>query len=118
MSLEEQIEKLTKAVEANTAALLKGGGGAAASSGETKAPKTTAPKTTTAYEAQHTKSEANAAINEVKEKLGVAKAKAIIKEIGFDRLEQITKPEHIDQLYKLSKEALGEEEGGGDGGGL
>lgn len=122
MSLEQKIEALTAAIEANTAALKAAGGTTAAPAAEDKAEKTTkAAKTTKAekpagYEAKHTKDQATAAVNEVKEKLGVAQAKAIIKKCGAEKLSEITSAEGIDKLYELSKEALGADEGSDDSG--
>jgi hypothetical protein len=113
MSLEQRIEALTAAIEANTAALLGGAGKA------DKAPAATAEKAAktekvekaaktekAAYEAKHTKTEALAAIDEVKVKKGVPAAKAIIKAVGFDKLAEIVKPEDLDKLYEESKKAL------------
>lgn len=113
MSLEQKIEALTAAVEANTAALL---GGAkvekpAATEKATKVEKTSAKaEKPAAYEAKHTKSEALAAIDKVKTDKGVPAAKAIIKEVGFDKLAEIVKPEDLDKLYELSKAAMEEAE--------
>lgn len=125
MSLEQKIEALAAAIEANTAAL-KGAGGAAAAPAADKAEKAAAPKAEKAtktektapkgYEAKHTKDQATAAVNEVKEKLGVAQAKAIIKKCGAEKLSEITSDEAIDKLYDLSKEALGADEGSDDNG--
>lgn len=118
MSLEQKIEALTAAIEANTAALKAAGGAAAAPAPEkAAAPKAEKPAKAAkpaAYEAKHTKDQATAAVNEVKEKLGVAQAKAIIKKCGAEKLSEITSDENIDKLYELSKEALGAEDGSSD----
>jgi hypothetical protein len=124
MSLEQQLAALTAAVEANTAALLGGAKAAPAATAEKSAPadKPAAdkpPKATKgkpAYEARHTKSEAQAAVNEVKEKLGVATAKGLIKKAGGDKLADLTTDEQFDTLYDLAKEALGAEDGGEEDG--
>lgn len=126
MSLEQNILALTAAIEANTAALLGGAKAtpaAAAAAPEKAATPEKAAKATkpakAAYEAQHTKSEAQAAVNEVKEKLGVAVAKGIIKKAGGDKLADLTTDEQFDKLYDLSKEALGGEDGeDGEGEGI
>lgn len=116
MSIEQKLEALTAAIEANTAALL---GGAKATTTAPAADKPAAdkpaaekakpgrPAKPAAYEAKHTKSEAQAAVNEVKEKLGVATAKGLIKQAGGEKLADITTDEAIDKLYDLAKEALG-----------
>lgn len=112
MSLEQKIEALTAAIEANTAALLGGGAAKAEKPAATEKPAKTekaAKVEKSAYEAKHTKSEALAAIEEVKTKKGVPSAKAIIKEVGFDKLAEITKAEDLDKLYELSKTAMAEE---------
>lgn len=114
MSLEQKIEALTAAIEAATAAL-SGGAGAKtekpAATGKADKAATTGKAEKTekaAYEAKHTKSEALAAIQEVKVNKGVPAAKAIIKAVGFDKLDQITKDEDLDKLYELSKSAMEE----------
>lgn len=110
MSLEQKIEALTAAIEANTAALLGGAGAKAEKpAAAEKTTKTAKADKAPAYEAKHTKSEALAAIEEVKTKKGVPSAKAIIKEVGFDKLAEIAKAEDLDKLYELSKAALAEE---------
>lgn len=120
MSLEQKIEALTAAIEANTAALKGAAAAPAAAPAADKAAATKTEKSTktkpAAYEAKHTKDQATAAVNEVKEKLGVAQAKAIIKKCGAEKLSEITSDEAIDKLYDLSKEALGAEEGSDDSG--
>lgn len=119
MSLEQKIEALTAAIEANTAALT-GGAKAPAAAVEKAAPAAVekaakVPKAEkskpAAYEAKHTKSEAHAAVNEVKEKLGIPAAKAVIAEAGGTKLADIVTDEALDKLYDLSKAALGAEDG-------
>ena len=115
MSIEQLIAANTAALEANTAALLKAGGGSAKgdakgeTTGKSEKTETKSTKTTkTAYEPKHTKAEAQAAANELKEEKGVAAAKAVIKELGFEKLADIEKAEDIDKLYAACKAALGE----------
>lgn len=107
MSLEQAIEKLTAAVEANTAALKAGGGGKAAgtSSGASD-------KGDGGYKAKFDKAEMQTALNAVKEKHGTPAAKALIKEIGgADKMADITDPKKIDAVTEAAKKKLDEEEG-------
>lgn len=112
MSLEQKIEDLIAAVNANTAALLAGGAAAPAAT-TTKAEKTPkaekAPKADE-YTAKHTETEAKAAIEKVKVEKGVPAAKAIIKAAGFDRLADIKTAEGWDKLYDGCEQALAEED--------
>lgn len=105
MSLEQKIEALTAAVEALTVAM-KAGGAASSSADKPTGTKTT--KTTKAeYVPQHSKEEMQAAMAEVKDKLGVAKAKEIRGEVGkADKLADITDPKVIDAVYEAAKAAL------------
>lgn len=119
MSIEQALAENTAALNA-LAAIMKGatvGVPAAAGTAE-KAPRgakgekaePAAPIKKPGYEAKHTKAEAQAAANELKEAKGVAAAKAAIKAVGYDKLADIEKAEDIDKLYDLCKEQLGEEE--------
>lgn len=116
MSIEQLIQDLTAAINANTAALTggaataKGGDEAAAKPGRKAKSTEEAPAKSKGYEAKHTKAEAQAAANEVKENKGVAAAKAIISELGFSKLAEIEKPEDIDRLYEACQKALAEDE--------
>lgn len=113
MSLEQKIDELTAALQANTAALLGGGAKAdkPAATGKTDKPAATGKADKpAAYEAKHTKTEALAAIDEVKTKKGVPAAKAIIAAVGFAKLNEITEPKDLDSLYDKAKEALGDGE--------
>ena len=94
MSLETSIDALTKAIEANTAALKSGGGAS--------------------YTAKHDKSKMQAALSEVKEKLGTPAAKAMIKDVGGkDKMADITDPATIDKVYEAATKALAEAADGG-----
>lgn len=110
MSLEQKIEALTAAVEALTVAMKAGGAAPAASASADKpAAATKATKATKAaeYEPKHSKEEMQAAMAEVKEKLGVAKAKEIRGEVGkADKLADITDPKIIDAVYEAAQAAL------------
>lgn len=112
MSLEQKIEALTAAIEANTAALLAGGTSAPAATTTTTTKTTKAEKAPKAdeYVAKHTETEARAAIEKVKVDKGVPAAKAIIKAVGFDKLGDIKKAEDFDKLYDKAQEALAEDD--------
>jgi hypothetical protein len=106
MSLEQAIQALTEAVNANTAAL-KGGKAPAAGKTETKA------EGKTGYEAKYSKADMQAALNEVKEKVSTADAKKIIKEVGgVDKMADITDPATIDKVYEAAKGKLKEADDG------
>lgn len=109
MSLEQAIAALTAAVEANTAAILKGGSAPAAAPAPAPAAKAKAePK---GYEAKHTADEMKAVLTQVKETLGTPIAKAIIKDVGgVDKLAEITDPKVIDACYEAGKAKLKEAE--------
>lgn len=101
MSLETSIDALTKAIEANTAALKSGGGASSGGGGSTYTPK-------------HDKSKMQAALSEVKEKLGTPAAKAMIKDVGGkDKMADITDPATIDRVYEAATKALAEAADGG-----
>lgn len=115
MSIEQKLDALIAAIEANTAALKGAKGSGSTDNGETEkgntgktTTKTTGKTTKTAYEPRHTKAEAQAAANELKEAKGTAAAKAAIKEVGFDKMGDIEKAEDWDKLYDLCKAAMGE----------
>lgn len=110
MSLEQKIEALTAAIEANTAALLAGGTSAPAATTTTKTTKAEKAPKVDEYVAKHTETEARAAIEKVKVDKGVPAAKAIIKAVGFDKLGDIKKAEDFDKLYDKAQEALSDEE--------
>lgn len=64
-------------------------------------------KKSDAYEAKHTVSEMQAAVNEVKNELGTAEAKRLIKEVGgHDRLADVVDPKKVDELYEAAKALL------------
>jgi hypothetical protein len=100
MSLEQAIEKLTAAVEANTAAL-KGGTGSTKASGKASGGET-------AYKPKHSKEDMQSALGELKEKSGGSEApKKIIKEVGgVDKMAEITDPAVIDKVYEAAKAAV------------
>lgn len=116
MSLEQKIEALTAALEANTAALL--GGGKAAASITTGKKETAAGKKETVEKSKSTRSKAEmqAAVNEVKEAKGTKAAKQIIADVGFEKLAEVTEDKY-DALYDAAKKLLeGEDEGSSDDG--
>lgn len=105
MSLEQAIQALTEAVNANTAALK---GGKALAGGKTEPA-----KEKTGYEAKYSKADMQAALNEVKEKVSTADAKKIIKEVGgADKMADITDPATIDKVYEAAKGKLKEADDG------
>lgn len=114
MSLEQAIEKLTAAVEANTKALA-GGTGKASTGTSTKSETKTETKK---YEAKHTKDEMMAALSELKKKAGgdAEVPKAIIKNVGgADKMADINDPAKIDAVYEAAKEKMASLEESGDG---
>jgi hypothetical protein len=119
MSLEQALAANTAALEANTAALT--GAKPAAAAGKPAAaagkPAAAAGKTTkTEYVPTHSKAEAQALANRVKEEKGVPDIRAIIKGLGYEKLADIAKPEDLDKLAAAALEALGESEGADDSG--
>lgn len=118
MSLEQAIEKLTAAVEANTAALLKSGGTTSASGVGKTETKTAKESKAEKYEAKHTKDEMMAALSELKKKAGgdAEVPKKIIKEIGgADKMADINDAAKIDAVYEAAKKKMAELDDGGDG---
>jgi hypothetical protein len=108
MSLEQKIEALTAALEANTAALTKSVGGA--SGGTTTKTKKDEPK---GYAAKHSVEEMQAALQELKDKAGAPVAKGIVKEVGGkEKMAEITDPETIDKVYEAAKNKLKEHDDG------
>lgn len=122
MSLEAAIAELTKAVNANTAALQAAAGGAASApasknekpAGSSKAPKNDKPAATGP---KHDRSEVNAAVNEVKEALGIEAAKALLKENGYAKLAEVEEKD-FDKLYEAAKAKLAGDGGSDEGDGL
>ena len=107
MSLEQKIEALTAAIEANTAAL-KAGGGAAASTSKATATKTTKEEKPKAP--AHTREEMAALVRKVKAEKGEDAAKGIIKEVGgVEKLADIPDAK-IDAVFDAATEKLAEEE--------
>jgi hypothetical protein len=120
MSIELKIDALIAALEANTAALQGAGGAAktgASSDAAGAAEKTTRTRTTKAKDepkaaSKRSKAEMQAALNEVREALGTAKAKGLIKGAGFDKLADVTE-DKFDALYDAAK-ALLDTDGAGE----
>ena len=107
MSLEQAIQALTAAVEANTAALNGAGASKPAATTSTKAEKPAAD----AYTPKHSKEEMTAALNEVKERFGTPVAKAIVTDVGnAAKMAEITDPKLIDACYDAAKAKLAEAE--------
>lgn len=120
MSLEQKIEALTAAIEANTAALLKSGGKPAAAaktdSDDAEKPAAAAKKTAkpAKVESEHTREEMQAALGELKEATDAATAKAVIsKHGGVAKMAEIP-DDKIDAVYEAAKKALEDAAGGED----
>ncbi len=114
MSLEVKIETLTAAVEALTAAIAKGGVAASTAPAASETPEKKTRNTAKKEEkteaptakSKHSRDDVIAALNEVKEKKGVADAKAVIKTAaGVDKMADIPE-EKLDAVYDAAKEAL------------
>lgn len=131
MSFDKSIADLIAAVTANTEAInaLREGGSVSTSTekpadakadtkvdakAETKprGRRASAPKDD-AYTPKYSQSEMQAAVNEVKNELGTAEAKQLIKDAGHDRLADVTDPKKIDELYEAARAKI--EGGSGDG---
>ncbi len=114
MSLEEALAKNTAAVEALTAALAKQGATPAAEGKAEKGTKVTkAPAAPAAPKID--RSEVNAALEGVKEKLGVEKAKAIVSEAGKTTKRADIAEENFQAVLDACKKAMdGADEGSGD----
>lgn len=115
MSIETLLQNLIDAVNANTAAIKAAGTAATAETPTATAEKQTrtrAKKDEAAKPAgpKHTKAEMQAALNEVREAMGTAKAKELIKNAGFDKLADVTE-DKFDELYDAAKALLAAEEG-------
>lgn len=104
MSLEEALAENTAAMKALTAAL--GKSGAATASTDSKAGGSK-PSGKSSYEAKHSKEEMQAAMQEVKEKLGMDAAKKIRSEVAkVDKLADLTDAKVIDAVYDAAKAAV------------
>lgn len=126
MSIEQALADLTAAVQANTEALkaVSAGGATTAKTEATPTKSAKADKaqagnkgdsSATAGESskggKFTKEQMTAALNDVKEKLGVASAKELIKTVGkAEKMADITDPERIDATYEAAKAKLTEAE--------
>jgi len=109
MSLEQAIQALTAAVEANTAAL-KGAGAKPAASASTTTTKAEKPAAAE-YAAKHSKEAMTAALNEVKERFGTPVAKSIVTDVGkAAKMAEITDPKLVDACYEAAKAKLAEAE--------
>jgi hypothetical protein len=118
MTIETKIDELIAALDRNTAA--QGGktsAGASGSAGTTSTKETTTKPSgkgkAAAYEAQHTKAEAQALANKVKDEKGVEVIRGLIKKLGYDKLADIAKAEDLDKLYDACEAELGEDDAGG-----
>lgn len=127
MSLEAAIADLTKAVNANTAALqaasgISTSGGTSPASTSTKAEKPAATKSAKADKSaatgpKHDRSEVNAAVNEVRESLGIEAAKGLLKDNGYAKLAEVEEKD-FDKLYDAAKALLTAGDGGESDDGL
>lgn len=117
MSLEQAIEKLTAAVEANTAALAGGakantGAAATTKPGATAKPGAAAKATPKAP--THTREELSTVLQSLAEKLGKEIPRDIIKEVGgVDKSKEIPDAK-LDAVYEALAAKLAEEDGGGE----
>jgi hypothetical protein len=122
MSIEALLEANTKALEANTAALLKAGGGSAAATttttGSADAGKGKG-KGKTADAPKITRDQVNGALVKLKDKFGMDEAKAIIKAQGkVEKMGEI-KDAQFQAVYEAAvaryeELETGDDEGGGD----
>lgn len=126
MSLEERIVDLTKAIEANTKAILAATSSAGAVAKVTekeevpeKAPaKAKAPaKDKAPAKPGRTRAEMNAAVQEVKEIFGTSRAKKLIADAGFAKLAEVTEDKY-EELYNTAKALIEEAEESDDAGDL
>lgn len=110
MSLEQAIEKLTAAIEANTAAVTAAAGSApaAAPAATGKGKKADTPKADTP---KVTREQMTKALNDVKEAKGVDAAKGIIKDVGKAAKMADIADNLIEAVYNAAVEKLAEEEG-------
>lgn len=117
MSIETLLSDLIEAVNKNTEALLAGGSAPAAAPAatatNTKA-KSAAKAKPAAKGSEHTKDEAMAALNEVKEAFDVNAARAILKQFGYAKMAEMEEKDY-DGIYDAAKAKM-EEAGGGEGG--
>lgn len=113
MSLENAIAALTAAVEANTAALSKGGGASTSSGAEKSEAKTEKKTKLAAYEPKFTVEQMQALMTDVRQKIGMPKAKEIRDTIGkVESIKDITDPKVIDAVAAAAEAALAEHEEG------
>lgn len=119
MSIEQKLTELTEAVVALTAAVsAKDASGPEQSKEEVKptrsrttraaASKTTAPKAK-ADEPKVSRSEMQAALNEVKENLGTKVAKQLISDAGFDKMADVTE-DKFEELFAAAKARIDSDE--------
>ena len=104
MALEDAIVAMTKALEANTAALKAGGGKAASTGGGASA-----------YVAKRTRQDMLGAVNKAKEKHGLDAVKAMLNAtVGVESTKDVTDAAQIDKIYDAAvaleaKDAAGSE---------
>lgn len=109
MSIEAAIEALTKAVEANTAAIKAGGGAAAATPGKADKAAATSGKADKVVKSKYTLDQVKAAIVKVRETQGTPAAKAIIGDAGqSDKMDNID-PANFEAVIKACEKALAED---------
>lgn len=118
MNLEQLLQGVIEALNANTAALQAANGGAAASTGTAatgaKAGAKAGAKTKTDTKpAGPSREEMVAALTEVKEKFGAAEAKAIITKVGAAKMAEIA-DDKIGTAFTLAKAKLDADAAGGD----
>lgn len=118
MSIENDLQKLTAAIEALTAAITANGAAAPAAAPAPAAEKATrtkkdtpAPAAAPAAPAGPTRDEVNAALETVREKKGVDAAKAIIKDAGGVSKRADIPEDKLAAVYEACKKASEEEEG-------
>lgn len=122
MSIDDAIQKLTDALNANTEALkaVAAAGGAAAHAAAPAEKKTRAKAETKVEEKpagpKHTQAEVNAALIKLKDDFGLPKAKEVITACGYAKMDEI-KEADFDKVYDAAvakhEELTAESEGGG-----
>lgn len=114
MSIEQKLTELTEAVVALTAAVsAKDASGPEQSKEEAKpthrrTTRTSAPKAK-ADEPKVSRSEMQAALNEVKENLGTKVAKQLISDAGFDKMADVTE-DKFEELFAAAKARIDSDE--------
>lgn len=115
MSIEEKIDRLTAALEANTAALLGASGGTAKAAPKDK-PAADKPKGGGKKKPEHNVDETTAALVKIKDEFGIEHAREILKKHGFAKMAEMTEDKY-DAIFADAEAKYAELKGeaGGDG---